>query len=126
MTPQLLNELLSSRVLGIDKALIQIRQSRGAKDAAVTIRAHLIDLLSLLDRNPGLDAAADDLYKSVAAFVEAGGHGASADGRQERLLAEAYARYRTRLDGAGVEFIPENGGGPGVRLRKRQDADHQN
>ena len=24
------------------------------------------------------------------------------------------------LEGAGVEFIDENGGGPGVRLRKRQ------
>ena len=26
------------------------------------------------------------------------------------------------LEGAGVEFIDENGGGPGVRLRKRQRA----
>ena len=25
-----------------------------------------------------------------------------------------------RLETAGVEFIDENGGGPGVRLRKRQ------
>jgi hypothetical protein len=25
-----------------------------------------------------------------------------------------------RAEGAGVEFIDENGGGPGVRLRKRQ------
>lgn len=25
---------------------------------------------------------------------------------------------RTALEAAGVEFIPENGGGPGVRLRK--------
>ncbi|MCP2083972.1 UNVERIFIED_ORG: transcriptional regulator with XRE-family HTH domain [Methylorubrum zatmanii] len=25
------------------------------------------------------------------------------------------------LDGAGVEFIPENGGGAGVRLRNRAD-----
>jgi predicted transcriptional regulator len=24
------------------------------------------------------------------------------------------------LEGAGIEFIDENGGGPGVRLRKRQ------
>lgn len=118
MTPELMNELLSKRVLGIDKALIQIVQSRDATDAALTIRAHLIDLLSLLDRNPGLDAAADDLYKSITAFVEAGAYGRSADDRQERLLAEAYARYRTRLEAAGVEFIPENGGGPGVRLRK--------
>ena len=27
---------------------------------------------------------------------------------------------RRALEGAGVEFIDENGGGPGVRLRKRQ------
>jgi hypothetical protein len=26
------------------------------------------------------------------------------------------------LEAAGVEFIDENGGGPGVRLRKRSDA----
>lgn len=26
---------------------------------------------------------------------------------------------RTALESAGVEFIPENGGGPGVRLRSR-------
>ena len=28
------------------------------------------------------------------------------------------AAIRTALEAAGVEFIPENGGGPGVRLRK--------
>jgi hypothetical protein len=27
---------------------------------------------------------------------------------------------RTALESAGIEFIDENGGGPGVRLRKRQ------
>ena len=31
-------------------------------------------------------------------------------------------RIREALDRAGVEFIDENGGGPGVRLRKRQRA----
>jgi transcriptional regulator with XRE-family HTH domain len=30
------------------------------------------------------------------------------------------AALRTALEAAGVEFIEENGGGPGVRLRKRQ------
>lgn len=29
---------------------------------------------------------------------------------------------RTALEAAGVAFIPENGGGAGVRLRKRQEA----
>jgi predicted transcriptional regulator len=29
-------------------------------------------------------------------------------------------KIRTALERAGVEFIDENGGGPGVRMRKRQ------
>ena len=29
-------------------------------------------------------------------------------------------RLQQTLEAAGVEFIDENGGGPGVRLRKRQ------
>lgn len=32
--------------------------------------------------------------------------------------AEAVASIRVALESAGVEFIPENGGGAGVRLRK--------
>jgi transcriptional regulator with XRE-family HTH domain len=28
-------------------------------------------------------------------------------------------KMRKALEGAGIEFIDENGGGPGVRLRKR-------
>jgi hypothetical protein len=31
-----------------------------------------------------------------------------------------YAPIRTALEDAGVEFIDENGGGPGVRLRQRR------
>ncbi|MBS7699163.1 MAG: helix-turn-helix transcriptional regulator [Chelatococcus sp.] len=31
------------------------------------------------------------------------------------------AAIQLALEEAGVEFIPENGGGPGVRLRKRGD-----
>lgn len=31
---------------------------------------------------------------------------------------EAIEAIRTALESAGVEFIPENGGGAGVRLRK--------
>jgi transcriptional regulator with XRE-family HTH domain len=30
------------------------------------------------------------------------------------------AAIRGALEGAGVEFIPQNGGGPGVRLREPQ------
>ncbi len=34
--------------------------------------------------------------------------------------ASTVAALRKALEAAGVEFIDENGGGPGVRLRKRQ------
>jgi transcriptional regulator with XRE-family HTH domain len=33
---------------------------------------------------------------------------------------ETGAKIRTALEAAGVKFIDENGGGPGVRLRKGQ------
>jgi hypothetical protein len=36
----------------------------------------------------------------------------------EELKERSVDDIRTALEAAGVEFIPENGGGPGVRLRK--------
>jgi hypothetical protein len=38
---------------------------------------------------------------------------------------EAVETIRLALERIGVEFIDENGGGPGVRLRKRQSGRHQ-
>ena len=37
-----------------------------------------------------------------------------------RVSDEARDKLRRALETAGVEFIDENGGGPGVRLKKRQ------
>jgi len=42
-------------------------------------------------------------------------HDGALGGRQE-----TGAKIRLALETAGVEFIDENGGGPGVRLRKHQ------
>lgn len=36
----------------------------------------------------------------------------------ERSSAANAAKVQTALEAAGVQFIPENGGGPGVRIRK--------
>jgi transcriptional regulator with XRE-family HTH domain len=42
--------------------------------------------------------------------------------RERRTVsAKAVGAIRGALEAAGVEFIPENGGGPGVRLRKGAD-----
>lgn len=40
--------------------------------------------------------------------------------RGEEMRGTTAARVRTTLERAGVEFIEENGGGPGVRLRKKR------
>lgn len=37
---------------------------------------------------------------------------------QVKASVQAFAAIRDALEAAGVEFIPENGGGAGVRLRK--------
>ncbi len=39
-------------------------------------------------------------------------------GRGANVSDDAIGKLVTALESAGVEFIPENGGGPGVRLRK--------
>ncbi len=39
--------------------------------------------------------------------------------------ARTLAAIRAALEAAGVEFIPENGGGPGVRLRKAGVGGHE-
>ena len=42
-----------------------------------------------------------------------------AEGATSMTVANGLA-VRRALEAAGVEFIDENGGGPGVRLRKRR------
>jgi hypothetical protein len=39
-------------------------------------------------------------------------------GRPDNGLASTIAAIRAALESAGVEFIAENGGGAGVRLRR--------
>ncbi|GJD95024.1 hypothetical protein [Methylobacterium iners] len=120
MTPELRHELVSRRVEGIDAALLQVGLGRDAKDAALTIRAHLIDLLSLLDRNPGLDAAADDLQRSVHDVMEAGARGKVED-RQLRLLSKAYERFQSRLEAIGIIAAAcQNSDGSGAGLGRSE------
>ncbi len=56
-------------------------------------------------------AEAAELHRNTITNIETGRYA----GDRETL-----ARIATVLKRAGVEFIDENGGGPGVRLRNRQ------
>jgi transcriptional regulator with XRE-family HTH domain len=59
-------------------------------------------------------AEATGLHRNTITNIEVGRYA----GDRETL-----SKIRTVLEAAGVQFIEENGGGPGVRLRK---AAHQN
>ncbi|WP_292325476.1 helix-turn-helix transcriptional regulator [Mesorhizobium sp.] len=39
----------------------------------------------------------------------------------DRLKPKTVQAIRAAFEAAGIEFIPENGGGPGVRLSHRQN-----
>ena len=68
----------------VERALTRIKQGEGPETEAHNIRA----TLELTDRDPGIEAAADDLYATATAFVA--GRREPEDGaerRDERLPA---------------------------------------
>ena len=62
---------------------------------------------------------AQDLARESAVGVATIRRAELADGETSMTAANDLA-IRRALEAAGVEFIDENGGGPGVRLRNRQ------
>ena len=60
----------------------------------------------------------------VTAFEQTG-RVVFSNGRSRALPVDAVAAVRTALEQAGVEFIEQNGGGPGVRLRMAQSSLHE-
>ena len=65
--------------------------------------------------------SAEELAQESAIGVTTIRRAELADGETSMTAANDLAIRRT-LEAAGVEFIDENGGGPGVRLRKPQRA----
>jgi hypothetical protein len=45
-------------------------------------------------------------------------------GAPDDIAHEAVGRMRAALEAAGVAFIPKNGGGAGVRLRKGRESEY--
>ena len=63
--------------------------------------------------------SAEDLARETALSVATIRRAELADNETSMTTANGMA-VRDALETAGVEFIDENGGGPGLRLRKRQ------
>ena len=97
------DDALADTVSFIERALARIEQQDGADAELHNIRAYLINVLELVERNPGIEAAADDLRDAAASYVLAQDGRTADGGRLElnaargRALADAFARLRDRL-----------------------------
>lgn len=86
---------------GIDEQLTPIRDvSHRIANGAGTVgnlndlRTFLVEMLERRERDPGIEAAAHDLYEGAVAIVESG---TLPTHRQQRLLREATQRFEERL-----------------------------
>ena len=85
----------------VERALARIETGDGVEAEVHNVRAYLVNTLEMIDRDPGIEAAADDLYATAAAFVA--GQGRPEDGsprRDKRVLREAFLRLRDKLASA--------------------------
>ena len=91
------DELLSL----IEQAIARIELGEGAEAALREMRASLLEIQAMVERDPGIRMAADDLYEAAAALVAGKSAGPDlADVRRWRLLKEAGFRLCARLASA--------------------------
>lgn len=91
--------LIDERLESIELAVTWITE--GATEADLRdLRILLIDATGLLKRDPGVEAAVDDLYAAARATVNDRPLGLQPTFRKQRLLKEASQRLRTQLHAA--------------------------
>jgi hypothetical protein len=68
--------------------------------------SHVVRALRLFERNPGIEAAADDLYAAAAALIGENMKLSQPSARGRRLLNEAHVRFCSRLEAAADRVAP--------------------
>ncbi len=106
-------------VLGfIEPALTRIESEAAdadRRDLHETLRRALINLMRLLERDPGIETATADLYAAATALAETGQGRTLPAARKMRLFRDARARFRERIARARpCEFTDR----PGWRLEE--------
>ncbi len=89
--PRSLRDALDETLGFVERALDRIRNSDSAEAELHNVRAYLVNILDLVERDPGIEAASDDLYQVAAVLAQGTDKGTS------RLLNEALLRFRERL-----------------------------
>jgi len=105
MTFKVLADAVDEKLAAIALVLAKMEQGGGTVDLRELAR-HLIDATRLFQRNPGIEAAVDDLYAATAALVADSTPGSQPMARKLRLFNEAHRRFTSRLAGAAERVGP--------------------
>ena len=84
-----LHDALEETLGFVQRALDRIRAGDNAEAELHNVRAYLVNILELVERDPGIEAASDDLYQVAAVLAE----GTEKGTRMARLLSEAFLRF---------------------------------
>jgi hypothetical protein len=106
MTPKTFAETIDSRLGSIELAVSAIAKE-GSEAELQKLRVLIVDVMSWLGRDPGVEAAADDLYAAASALVIDSSVGSQPIARKLRLLKDASMRFRIRLLGVAERRAPE-------------------
>ncbi len=96
MTQKHLAEALEETVSFIERAIDSITRNEGAEAELHNVQAYILNILELVERDPGINAAADDLQNAARSFV-IGLVDRGDAARRGRLMREAYLRFHDRL-----------------------------
>jgi hypothetical protein len=91
-----LHDALEETLGFIQQALARVRAGDNANAELHHVRAYLVNVLELVERDPGIEAACDDLYQVATVLAGNSDKGI----RMSRLLDEAFLRFRDRLASA--------------------------
>ncbi|GEO17969.1 hypothetical protein [Microvirga aerophila] len=106
MTPKTFAETIDNRLGSIELAVDAIAKESSEAELQ-KLRVLVVDVMSWLGRDPGVEAAADDLYAAASALVVDSSVGSQPLARKLRLLKDASMRFRIRLLGAAERRAPK-------------------
>ena len=102
---KILTEAVDEKLAVIALVLRKIEQGGQGADLR-DLGSHLVHALRLFERNPGIEAAADDLYAAAAALVVENTKLSQPTARARRLLKETHLCYCSRLEAAANRVGP--------------------
>ena len=118
MTAQLFANPVDEVLDSIEPTLAKIESDAAESDARElheSLRRALISLMTLLERDPGIETATADLYAAATALAEISTGPSLPEPRMLRMFRDARARFRERLTRAR---LCEYGNRPGWRLEE--------